>query len=179
MNPASDKNSLLKEAFDRFHDGMVFYAFQYLDNGKDSEDIVQELYVKLWETELLFFENEKALKTYLYRMVRNACINKLGRKDALKYAIDIINEEVREERYLTFDEAVIAEIVSEIGRLPLRTRRVFTAVFLEGKKYREAADELGISVNTVKTLLKNGVKQLRKRFAGRESLLLSHLIFVF
>jgi DNA-directed RNA polymerase specialized sigma24 family protein len=58
LNYADNKNLLLKKAFEQFHDGMLFYAFQYLGNKEDSEDIVQELYINLWEADSLVFENE-------------------------------------------------------------------------------------------------------------------------
>ena len=173
------KELLQTDAFEKYHDGMVFYAFQYLGNQKDSEDIVQEAFVKFLEAESLVFDSDKALKTYLYRMVRNACLNKLGRKDALRYRIDVINEEVREESHVTYDEKVLDEIREEISKLAPRTQRIFSAVFIECKKYQQIADELDISINTVKTLLKNGVKQMQRRFAGRENLFLFHLLFFF
>jgi RNA polymerase sigma factor (sigma-70 family) len=146
-----------------------------LESRGDADDVVQELYIRLWEAPRLEFENERALKSYLYRMVRNACINRLGRKDALRYAIDIIADEIREERHVAFDETVGAELLAGIERLPVRTRQIFTSVFFEGKQYREAADQHGVSVNTVKTLLRNGIRHLRRQFAGREESMLIHL----
>ena len=169
---------MLKSAVEKYRDGMVFYALQFLKDRTDSEDVVQEIFVKFWETESLNFENEKALKTYLYRTVHNRCLNKLGRKDVFKYRVDVYNQEVREERHVTFDANILTEIGQEIDRLAPRTREVFRAVFLESKKYQQVADELNISVNTVKLLLKNGVKQIRARFKGREDKFLYHFLFM-
>lgn len=175
LRMTDDKNVILREAFDRFNDGLVFYARQWLDKHVDAEDVVQELYIRLWEAPALAFDNERALKSYLYKMVRNACINRLGQKDALRYAIDLIAEEIHEERHVAFDETVAAEIIAAIEQLPERTRIIFKSVFFDGRKYQEAADEHGVSVNTVKTLLRMGTRQLRRHFAGREALLLSYL----
>lgn len=170
-----DKNILLQQAFANFHDGLVFYAYQWLENRVDAEDVVQESYMRFWEMSGLTFDNDRALKSYLYKMVRNACINRLGQKDTLRYAIDLIAADVREERHVAFDETVAAEIVSGVARLPERTRMVVTSVFFDGKKYQQVADEQGVSLNTVKTLLRNGTRLLRQQFAGRETLLLSYL----
>lgn len=63
--------------------------------------------------------------------------------------------------------------------LPPKTRSIIIGVFYEGKKYREVAEELNISVNTVKTMLNSGVATLRKHFKGREDVFLLHLIFMF
>ena len=46
----------------------------------------------------------------------------------------------------------------------IRTRQVIVSILIQGKKYKETAEELNVSVNTVKTLLNYGVKQLRKQF---------------
>jgi RNA polymerase sigma-70 factor (ECF subfamily) len=173
---SDDKNIILQQAFDRFNDGMVFYAGRWLENRVDAEDVVQELYIRLWEMPNLTFDNERTLKSYLYKMVRNACLNRIGQKDVLRNAIDLIVDEIREERHVSFDETVAAEILSGVERLPHRTKMIFISIFFEGKKYQQAADEMEISVNTVKTLLKNGVKQLRKYFSGRESILKEYIL---
>ncbi len=112
-------------------------------------------------------------------MVRNACLNRLGQKDALRYTIDLIADEIHEERHVAFDEEIAAEILSSVERLPERTRMIFKSVFFDGKKYQEAADEHGVSVNAVKTLLRGGIRHLRRQFTGREAQLLYLLPMLF
>lgn len=167
---------MLEEAFGQYHDGMVMYAFQYMGNEKDAEDAVQELYLKFGAAGPLVFDDRKALKTYLYKSVRNTCLKKLDKKDALRYTIDIINQDIIEDVYSLYDEGLMAEIAAEIGKLSARTRRIFEEIFFEGKKYQQVADDMDISINTVKTLLKKGIKRLREHFKGRDNIFLLHLI---
>lgn len=179
MAKSSEERSLLLErAFDQYHSGMVFFAMQYLGDRGDSEDVVSELYVRVWEMETLDFENDRALKAYLFRSVRNACLNLLGRSTAPMSPLELIRDQVCEERHVAFDQQALDAVMAEIEKLPAQTRRVFTKVFLEGKKYQQAADELGISVNTVKMLLKNGVKHIRKRFRDKADMLLAIFPFL-
>lgn len=167
---------MLENAFGKYHNDMVFYAFKYLGNQKDSEDIVQEAFVKSFEMESLVFETDKALKAYLFKIVKNNCLNKIGRKDPFRYRVDALNEQVRDENHVFFDEKLLDEIRDEIAKLAPMTRQVFSAVFVEGKKYQQIADECGISINTVKTLLKNGVKKMRKHFASHEAVFFLYLL---
>lgn len=71
---------------------------------------------------------------------------------------------------MTVSQELIKAIRQAIEELPRKTRMVVEAIVVEGKKYKETAEELGVSVNTVKTLLNGGLKQLRQQFP--DSLLL-------
>lgn len=59
---------------------------------------------------------------------------------------------------MTWNDELIQEIETEISNMPEQTREIIQGVFFQGLKYQEVADQLGISINTVKTLLKNGMK---------------------
>lgn len=89
--------------------------------------------------------------------------------DMLRY--DAIEEECR-----TIDPELITAIYQAIGKLPDKTRIIVQKVLLEGKKYKEVAEECEVSVNTVKTLLNSGLRQLRSKFPN--SLILLILIKV-
>ena len=112
------------------------------------------------------------MKTYLFRSVKNNCLNRLKKKDVQRGRLDLLREEVVEEEMMKLNDALIQEVESEIDRLPEQTREIIRGVFFREMKYQEVADLLGISINTVKTLLKNGIKHLRERFAERMDLFL-------
>lgn len=58
-----------------------------------------------------------------------------------------------------------------LEKLPDKTRLVVTVVMLQEKMYKEAAEELGVSVNTVKTLLKQGMRELRELLKDKQELI--------
>ncbi|GAA6371120.1 RNA polymerase sigma factor [Odoribacter splanchnicus] len=62
-----------------------------------------------------------------------------------------------------YDERLIDKVWRVVNELPEQTRLIFIACVVEGKKYREVADECGISVNTVNTYVKRAYKYLRRR----------------
>ena len=62
-----------------------------------------------------------------------------------------------------YDERLIDKVWRVVNELPEQTHLIFIACVVEGKKYREVADECGISVNTVNTYVKRAYKYLRRR----------------
>ena len=70
------------------------------------------------------------------------------------------------EMIVDIDEERMDAVRQEVERLPERTRQVVEGVMLRGLKYKEAAEELEISINTVKFLLKAGIKRLRERLVS-------------
>lgn len=71
------------------------------------------------------------------------------------------------EEYDDSKDQIVARIMREIALLPTRSQEILNCVFIEGLKYQEVADRLGISVSTVKTLLGISVRKLRERM-GKE-----------
>ena len=111
-------------------------------------------------------------KTYLFRSVKNNCLNRLKKKDVLRDRLDLLYGDVVEEEMMAWNDELIQEVETEITNMPEQTREIIRSVFFQDLKYQEVADQLGISINTVKTLLKNGMKHLREHFAGRGDLFL-------
>ena len=65
--------------FKEFYNPLVQFAFQIINDNEAAKDIVQDLFVQLWEKELKF-TNELVLRTYLYRSVQHKCINHIRKK---------------------------------------------------------------------------------------------------
>ena len=75
----------------------------------------------------------------------------------------MLKQEIIEEETFLFDEKIIGEIKEELEQMPRQTRKIISLIFIQNMKYQEVADEMNISINTVKTLLRNGIKHLRNR----------------
>ena len=96
-------------------------------------------------------------------LVRNRAYNQMKKRDALKNHEDIEKVDAIFQEYDDSKDKVIAQVFSEIETFPERTRQVLNGVFVDGLKYREVAERLGVSVSTVKTLLGNAIEKLRER----------------
>ncbi|MCB0786591.1 MAG: RNA polymerase sigma-70 factor [Flavobacteriales bacterium] len=161
---AGDQGAM--EALFRLHyKPLCAFAFQYLKDGEKAEDLVQELFIRLWEDRTELSVHTSA-KSYLYAAVRNRCLNALQASRKL-VALDQV------EAGLTQEEAADEELYTEraarvraaIAALPEERRKVFTLSRYEGLKYQEIADRLGISVKTVENQMGKALKTLRAELA--------------
>lgn len=165
----------MQHIFDKYAKNLCLYALNYLETEADAEDIVQDVFIRCWEKRDILLSDEKVIKTYLFNSVRNACLDKIEKKDVMRYHIDIIKQEIIDEETITFDRKLILEIREELAQMPDQTQKVITRVFMQDMKYQEVADDLHISINTVKTLLRNGIKHLRSHFSQHLELLIFYL----
>lgn len=96
-------------------------------------------------------------------MVKNRCLNHLKKQEVERKYIDRSKQSISEEldEYKDY-EPVMAEIMKAIEQLPEQGRKVFTKCFIENLSYKEAAEDLNVSVNTIKTHVVNSLKRLRK-----------------
>jgi RNA polymerase sigma-70 factor (ECF subfamily) len=168
-NPAEGMRML----FDKYYAPLVVHAAHLLHDNARAEDVVQEFYVRLWNDDRLRRAPVRALSSYLHAGVRNACHTLRARKDTLHRPLPLDGVEIPVEAFVDITDDRVERVKEEIERLPERTRRVVRRVMLDELSYKEVAGELGISINTVKYLLKEGMRRLRDKFSsGTRQLLL-------
>ncbi|MDR0765673.1 MAG: sigma-70 family RNA polymerase sigma factor [Odoribacteraceae bacterium] len=157
----------VERLFKRYYRPLVLFANGYLHSLAEAEDLVSEQFTRLWDGGRLAGVTTAAESTYLFTVTRNACINFLEKKKLPVTAIDLPHHRIaaREADALDDDEAAV--IRAALANLPERTRQVVESVVILDNSYKEAADSLGISVNTVKTLLRLGMKELREGLGRR------------
>ena len=148
--------------FKEYYKPLVVWAATFLHDTQRSEDVVQDFFVKLWEKSFADKLQPDTLKSYLFTSVRNLALNQLDRIDPLRRACDVARYESPWEEYDSFEDEVFRRVETEIGKVPPRTQEIIRSVYLKGMKYKEVADELGISVSTVNSLLVKALKKLRQ-----------------
>ncbi len=152
---------------------LVVYAMGFVSEQQIAEDLVQDLIISIWEQDNNF-TNRKTFNSYLYRSVKNKCINYIRHlrvKD--KYLQNVLSDSDIEEQA---DEEIAEEqelyrmIFKAIDGLPKRCKEVFE-LQMQGKKNKEIAEILEISIETVKTQKKRAMKRLKDQL-GRGIVLL-------
>lgn len=130
-------------------------------NADDAEDMVENAFMRIWQSvgEGIEIENFKA---YSYRVVRNECVSFLRNKKELA-DIDEIPDEC-EEAIDTSERD--ARIWIAIDRLPEKCRRVFLLSKQEGLSNEQIAEEMGISIKTVKNQMTKAYSRLREALAN-------------
>ena len=150
---------VFKTFFNKHYKELVVYANGYLFDKPASEDVVQEVYIYIWEN-AESINIKSSLKNYLYAMVRNKCLNYLksikitDSYDYLELNISLITEQVFDSTSDNDKQIVYHQILKIVDTLPNRMQQIVKLKFLHNYKYYEIAEELGISINTVKTQLK-------------------------
>ncbi|WP_353123810.1 RNA polymerase sigma factor [Dysgonomonas capnocytophagoides] len=158
------EEAALKSLFDVYYYTLCIYSVQITESLEQSEDIVQELFINLWEKKL-YNNINVSLGVYLYYAVRNQSIAYV-RKNLHYLAI----EDLEEESYSPVDDLYNEEelkirydkLYQTLKELSPQEYKVLTEIVINGKKYKEVASDLNISVNTVKTHLGRALKTLRK-----------------
>lgn len=157
-----DKDAF-KCLFDMYVDPLYAYALGYCRDQYMAEDFVQEAFVRFWTVREKISYSE-SIYGYLQRTVRNLCINQQARgRVEEKYRQEVLNSEY--EGFCWDDDDALEELrgklLDAIDRLPEKCREIFVKSCVEGLKYSEVADELGVSVNTIKTQVRFAYKKLR------------------
>ncbi|MCF0165468.1 MAG: sigma-70 family RNA polymerase sigma factor [Bacteroidales bacterium] len=172
-----DKTIAFKEIFYSFYPSLCRFAASVISDTAQSEDVVQELFVKI-HSQNLSFPNMISLKSFLYVSVRNRCVDVLrGRTTKPPHSqIDEISDDHFIDEQGLLDSVAREEcyriIESGIATLAPQSRTVMTLV-LEGKSIQDIAARLNVSPNTVKTLKSRAIAMLRSKFGTFFSILLS------
>jgi RNA polymerase sigma-70 factor, ECF subfamily len=168
------KNGNIKayEQIYHLHSGsLLLYANSLVGSFDVAKDIVQDVFVTIWEKRNLLFISA-SLKSYLYKSVRNACLDFIKHQKVIeKYNDQARNElfemevkynssvfELSEE--IIFDTR-LNEINKAIEMLPDQCRKIFKLSRFDGFKNREIAAQLGISIRSVDTQIYRALKTLR------------------
>lgn len=166
MKKAIFKN-LLRENKDR-----VFgYAFYYLKNKEDAEDVSQEVFIKLWNN----WESvdKKRVVGWIMRVTHNYCIDMIRHKKAsvshqrMSAQIDmdrvLQNSDIQanpEAQYALSETQRM--LLAAIDDLPAKTKSMLLLHYFQGLKFEEISDALGINLNTVKVTIHRGRKALKQ-----------------
>lgn len=154
--------------FRSYYTGMCGYAGKYIPDLDEAEEIVQEVFFNYWNKKSIL-EITGSLEAYLYRAVRNACLNHLKHLQVRSQYVLAQTKPLREEEASLSDEVVVLELQEKIAtcveQLPPERQKIFRLSREEGLKYREIADQLGLSVKTVETQMGKALKFLRENLA--------------
>ena len=151
---------LFKEHFKSLHS----YASVMLYHDSHAEEIVQNVFVRIWEKrEVLHVQ--VSVKAYLYKCVYNDCLNYLKHKKIkAKYQEHTIMA-MDDQSDNTSDRLILGELQGRLqlalNELPEQCRTIFQMSRFEQLKYREIAEELGLSIKTVENQMGKALRILR------------------
>jgi RNA polymerase sigma-70 factor, ECF subfamily len=162
----SGDEKVFEEFFKTWYPKLCLFANQYVGSPDLSRDIVQEVFIRIWDHREEF-EVRYSLKAYLYQAVKNHSISYLRKTKPVTDLSEIIgvpgDEYLPEEELLFRNKSFSDRIWREVEELPERKRTIFTLYRKHGLSYKEIATVLGIKRKTVENQMGRALHFLRER----------------
>lgn len=167
------KPAAFKEVFRLLYPRMRGYCKLFIADDSDVEDVIQECFITLWEKRKSI-NPEKSIESFIFVILRNRCLNVLKSKKIEDRRVEIENLDVNELQYLyqldfsekeekSIEEMLIESFKEAVDELPEKMKQVFVACKIQGKKQKEVAEELGISVKMIEKQISKAKLQIRDK----------------
>jgi len=153
--------------FEQYSQKLYRFSFSYLKSESESEDVVQEVFLKIWE-------NRTSLKTgtsfqsYLFTIAFNSIrksFNKKARQDQFHADLfEFLSDDNSSLENHPDYEALLSKLDVLIDQMPTRRKEIFLKRKKEGKSVREIAEKMNISLKTVENQITEAMNYLKKEF---------------
>lgn len=168
-----------RQMYDLYYEQLCKYLLFYTQDSETIEDIVQEVFLSLWENkDRIEIEHPK---TYLFRMARNKILNHLRDQKNRSEIMETWFKEQLENQFSDGDKFDIEQLLGAIQKaidvLPEKCKEIFLLSKVNSFTYQQIADFKQISRKTVETQMGIALKKIREYFAIHPSL--SILLFIF
>jgi RNA polymerase sigma-70 factor, ECF subfamily len=161
---------IFEKVFTDWFGGLHAYAFSILKDETMAEEAVQSVFCRIWEKrdEL---QIHTSIKAYLYGSVYRECLNWLRQdKNKRAYKSHVMFSAGHSVMENASAKAEMGELEKKLNQtldeLPEQRRAIFQLSRFGELKYREIAEQLGISVKTVESQMTKALKELRKKLIG-------------
>jgi RNA polymerase sigma-70 factor (ECF subfamily) len=143
---------------------LCYLAFKYVKNTDAAEEIVQDVFVKIWEKKDQIILKSSAI-SYLVTSVKNHSLNylkhsnivKIHKKSEISKATYDSSDTETEMQDMELESAIL----NAIAELPSQRRKIFTLSRVDGLKYHEIAEKMGLSIKTIEAQMGKALKQLK------------------
>ncbi|TGV01814.1 RNA polymerase sigma factor [Flavivirga rizhaonensis] len=153
-----------KLLFECYYDRLVAYIITFCHDKMQAEDVVQLAFINLWEDREKLDE-KKSPRSYLYAIAYNRYIDSIKKIKRKEKLLDIVWERALRSRISEdneFLERRIEKMKQTIDLLPPKCKKIIQLNKIEGKKYSEIADSMGISIKTVESQMRIAFNKIRE-----------------
>ncbi len=148
------------------------FTFRFIGNGQEVEDITQDVFIKIWRN-LKKFDKNKKFKTWIFAIAKNACLDWQKKKRAIPFSeLEYRNkdrffvENIPDTDLLLNQMLERIDVVNFLNKalevLSPKYRMVLFLRYNDHFTFREIAESLGESIDTIKTRHRRGIAILRK-----------------
>ncbi len=160
------ENVAFRTVFERFYTRLCVFANRYVNDRDASKDIVNDVFIKFWKAPKQFQHIDHVLAS-LYLATKHTALNHRqavirSMKRNFVYQVEMGDEDTFYLAEITGTE-MLNELYEAISKLPEKARRIIRETYLEGKSNQEVADEMGISLQTLRNQKSRALAILRSR----------------
>ena len=172
MQISSPHSSQFEEIYLSHYFRMKCFATEYLICEEDAENVVQDVFLELWEQQFVLMSHTR-LFAWLFTATKNRCLDLLRHKTVIKKGAEKMRDDYNIELQMklqsleAFDDKIFSEpdiesvVQKAIETLPGKCREIFVMNKIEGKKQKAIAAELNISLHTVESQMAIAHRKLK------------------
>ena len=154
----------MADLFDRYGSMVYSVALRVLKDPANAEDVMQEVFIKLWQNPQTFVQSRGSLAAWLLVVARNRAVDVLRRRKPSVSVEDVVlvaatNVAADAERRTMMEKVRIA-----LDRLPSEQQKSMELAYFEGLSHSEIAAQTGDALGTVKTRIRSALISVRKAF---------------
>ncbi|MDP2888987.1 MAG: RNA polymerase sigma-70 factor [Bacteroidota bacterium] len=168
--------------FRKYHRRLLLYSLKYVESESDALDIVQNIFVAIWENGK-YRQEEECVKAYLFSAIKNSCLNYLKHLKVVKKFENETSQQFLQmeavhyqsgERSL-IEQENLKQINDAIDSLPDIYKEIILLSRFEGLKNHEIAEKLNIPVRTVETRIFRALSTLKEKILQKSFFILLYM----
>ncbi len=158
-----------KSLFDAYAPKVHAFAFSYLKNDQDAEELLQDLFLKCWEIRATL-DSSKSIKSLLFKICINLIYDLIRRRNIEQAYLEFLTKNDPSDGSSTWHELIYNEMVANLNQLvaamPEQRRHIFRLSKEESLSNDEIAGQLGLSKRTVENQLYRAVSFLKEKLVN-------------
>lgn len=176
-----DDKKAFQELFEKYAPRIYNFSFSYLKNEDDTEELVQNVFLKIWEKRDLLNTSQN-IKAFIFKIAVNTIYDFIRRKNIESAFLDYARLNYTTNENYTWHSVIFEEMQQNLNTLlaqmPEQQQKIFRLSKLEGLSNDEIAIKMNLSKRTVENHLYRALTFLKKHFANESfvALLFFHII---
>lgn len=170
----------LNYLYDNYSASLNGIIVRIVENDKAAEEVLQQTFLKIWEKINLYDPKKSTLFTWMARIARNSAIDLKRTKKFKQNHVTESWQDMHNDSKLTHNDNAKIDTQKILMLIEPKYKTVIDCIYLQGYSHSEAAKKLDLPLGTVKSRIRNGLKELRGLLETEKSLFVSSfVIFIY